>query len=176
MLNHAYFYKDKLMRSWAAVAADPQFRFIGPTFYSGLGPDLKDNTWHRLRCVSLSGKGDVSGWFEASVDRDTYMASDLLIINMLGRPNTAFASGLREFMQKVFLVWNFQKMKFAVVIGNPAEVMYDRFITNYGGRVVGINYREIRLTDGKLYDMKLYEILREDCLSAIGMSEVALTE
>ena len=174
MLDYAYFHKEKLKRTWAKAARDPRFQFIRSGSCTDLDFYIKDNTWSTLRCLSLSNKGEAVGWFEVSVSRETYDAHSMRIINMLGHTNITFANDMKEFFRRLFLVWNFKKVKFAVAVGNPAEAMYDKFVAGYGGRVVGVNYRDIRLSDGKLYDMKLYEILREDCLNAVGMSDVTV--
>ena len=42
--------------------------------------------------------------------------------------------------------------------------MYDKFISKYGGRIVGIKQKDTMLFDGKLYDTKMYEIFTEDYL------------
>jgi hypothetical protein len=49
-----------------------------------------------------------------------------------------------------------------VVVGNPAERLYDRVINKYGGRIVGIKEKSTKLIDGLYYDVKLYEIFKED--------------
>ena len=56
-------------------------------------------------------------------------------------------------------------MSFSVVIGNPIEKRYDKFIEEYGGRVIGVREQDVRLLDGKFYDVKLYEIFRHEYLN-----------
>ena len=58
--------------------------------------------------------------------------------------------------------YNFRKLNFYVIAGNPAEKAYDKMIKRYGGRVVGYRRKNTRLFDGKYYDEKLYEVMRED--------------
>ncbi len=55
-----------------------------------------------------------------------------------------------------------RKNCFTVVVGNPVESRYDRIIERYGGRIVGIHKEHTMLPDGRLYDEKMYEILRTD--------------
>lgn len=55
-----------------------------------------------------------------------------------------------------------RKICFTVVVGNPVESRYDRIIERYGGRIVGIHKEHTMLPDGRLYDEKMYEILRTD--------------
>lgn len=65
-------------------------------------------------------------------------------------------------LRDIFEKFHFRKLDFTVVIGNPIESTYDRMVEKYGGRIVGIQKKQVRLIDGQLYDKKLYEILAED--------------
>jgi len=49
-------------------------------------------------------------------------------------------------------------------MGNPIEKMYDKYINKYGGRIIGINKQSTKLQDGNYYDVKYYEIFRDDYL------------
>lgn len=40
-------------------------------------------------------------------------------------------------------------------------------IAKYNGRIVGIEYQETKLMDGEYYDVKHYEILRNNYMKAI---------
>ena len=52
-------------------------------------------------------------------------------------------------------------------MGNPIEKMYDKYINKYGGRIIGINKQSTKLQDENYYDVKYYEIFREDYLKSI---------
>lgn len=53
-------------------------------------------------------------------------------------------------------------LDFGVVIGNPAEKIWDKTIKKLNGKVVGYYKRDVKLIDNKLYDMKVYEVMKED--------------
>jgi hypothetical protein len=57
------------------------------------------------------------------------------------------------------------------VIGNPIEETYDRLCAKYGGRILCIQKDETKLEDNKYYDVKLYEIMREDYMKARGKTK-----
>ena len=61
-----------------------------------------------------------------------------------------------------FEKFNFRKLNFSVVIGNPIEKSYDRMVKRFGGAICGYQRENVRLFDGKFYDEKLYEVLSED--------------
>ena len=67
----------------------------------------------------------------------------------------------------IFEKYNFRKLSFYVVVGNPIEKSYDKMCERYGGRIVGVKRKNTRLIDGKYYDEKLYEILKEDYMKAV---------
>lgn len=60
--------------------------------------------------------------------------------------------------------FKFRKLTFSVIVGNPIEKSYDKMINKYGGRVVSIYSDETKLIDGEYYDVKLYEITRNNYL------------
>ena len=63
------------------------------------------------------------------------------------------------------------KLNFSVVVGNPIEKSYDKLIKRYGGRIVGTREKETTLVDGNLYDVKMYELFREDYLKSKRVKE-----
>ena len=64
----------------------------------------------------------------------------------------------------LFEKFNFYKIEFGVVVGNPIEKMYDKYIQKYGGQIVGIFKSTTKLQDGEFADMKYYEIFRDEYL------------
>jgi hypothetical protein len=62
-------------------------------------------------------------------------------------------------IKDIFEKYRFNKLNFAVALGNPVEKTYDKLVRRYNGRIVGIKEQETRLIDGRLYDLKEYEIL-----------------
>lgn len=54
------------------------------------------------------------------------------------------------------------KIEFFVIVGNPVEKMYDRFVKKHGGRITGIRKKSVKIWTGEYCDEKLYEILKDD--------------
>jgi hypothetical protein len=79
-----------------------------------------------------------------------------------------FSHDMGDFIFSLFLRHRFNKIVFRVVVGNPAEDIYDRFCVKYGGRIVGVLKDNVKLLDGKNYDEKLYEIMLNDFEKSIG--------
>ena len=91
---------------------------------------------------------------------------NLNIINFEAEPSMTFAMDLGRALTDIFEKYNFRKLNFYVIVGNPAEKAYDKMIKKYGGRVVGYRRENTRLFDGKYYDEKLYEVMRDDYFNA----------
>lgn len=126
---------------------------------------VSKNSWNDLEMVSIKD-GQILGYMGAYIRRQSNHISSLYIIN-LGEFNYTFSKDLRTFICDLFENYNFNKINFTVVIGNPIEKMYDKYVKQYGGRIVGYRKNEVKLIDGKLYDDKIYEITKEDYFNSI---------
>jgi hypothetical protein len=116
--------------------------------------------------VSVNHKTNtIIGYFNAYISHRHYKVTELNIVNF-EEPNIVFSKDLKRFVDMLF-ERGFRKIEFSVVVGNPAEKMYDKFIKKYNGRVVGISKESVRLTGGEFYDVKEYEILKDKYIQTI---------
>ena len=127
---------------------------------------VESNTWNNHQFVSIDNNGNIIGYIGYTVDRLTYSVYGLSAINFTEN-KIVFGNDLRKALIDIFEKFNFHKLKFAVVIGNPIEKSYDKLIEKYGGRIVGVYEQETKLIDDKYYDEKIYEITRENYLNSI---------
>lgn len=122
--------------------------------------EIDDSTWQRHQFVSI--KNDkVIGYISYKIDRTSDMAHSLAIMNFTD-DKTTFGLDLGKALKDIFEKYDFRKLEFSVVVGNPIEKSYDNMIKRYGGKIIGIRHKYCRLIDGKLYDFKEYEIFKED--------------
>lgn len=157
-INHTEELKKKFRETWF----DEKYKFYNyDTYYSDWSID--DNTWDNHQFVSINKGGHVIGYIGYAIKRQTHNCGALGIINFSDNQGT-FGVDVGHVLVDIFEKFNFGKLKFSVVIGNPIEKTYDRLVKKYGGRVVGIYKNEVRLIDGNYYDVKHYEILRENYL------------
>lgn len=119
-----------------------------------------------LQMVSVDDNG-VVGYFGAKLDRETDTARELVIINFQDKNHT-FAADLHDFFLSLFDRFGMQRVTWWVVVGNPGEAMYDRIIEKHGGRVVGTFKNDAKLSDGRLYSIKWYEVTRDNFNYARG--------
>lgn len=162
MLDFAINYEEQLQPILRKTTADPKNRYWNPGLYNDLVLELEKNTWNKLQMVSVDDKGNIKGYLKASFHQDIRAAVGLQVIN-LGTPlNRTFSKDFNTFIDNLFFMYGMNKINFAVLIGNPAEKMYDKFIKKYGGCVVGIHKDDNILLDGTLCDSKSYEIMRRE--------------
>ena len=161
MLDVAIKYQNQLIDKFRKIWFSEKYKFYNSTcFFSEW--KIKEDTWSAHQFVSVRN-GDVIGYISYAIDReDGNSTNNLGIINFEDKPSMTFAMDLGQALTDIFEKYNFRKLNFYVIVGNPAEKAYDKMIKRYGGRVVGYLKENARLFDGKLYDEKLYEVMRED--------------
>lgn len=156
MLKYAWQYKESLEQLYVKTIDDPRLKFVNCDGYLGFNIDIKDTTWDRLQYVSVNSKGKIIGYLCAILDLKINSVSSLHVMNFYDKSVT-FSKDFYKFLD--MLIHRYAKINFSVVVGNPAEAMYDRVIKKYGGRIVGVKEDHV-IIDGDLYDFKMYEIMR----------------
>jgi len=161
MLKPAILYNDQLQKRFLECIFQDRFKFyfLGSTVDYFI--NVSNNSGEMLQFVSLDGQGKVIGYFGARMNRETDTAYDLQMLNF-NEGSFVFAKDFREFFVTLFEKYGAKKIVWSVVVGNPAEALYDKGITNHGGRVIGTFTRDTKLFDGQLYDLKYYEVLPEN--------------
>ena len=160
MLDFSLKYKEELQKLYIDTWHKDKYKYYNYSSYLLL-PETKNNTWEDHDFVSLNKDGQVIGNIYYSINRETNSAYRLCIINFTD-DIIIFGKDLCQVFKDIFEKFNFHKLSYSVVIGNPVEKQYDKLTLKYGGRIVGIEKQDIKLFDNKYYDVKRYEILRED--------------
>ena len=161
MLKPAILYAEQLPKMYQALWFNEKYKYYNSHWHSFT---VEDKTWEWHEFVSVSQTGELLGYIHYRVDRVTLNCAGFGAINFTNNP--LFGKDLLQAIQDIFERFNFHKLTFGVVIGNPAEKSYDRLCQKYGGRILCIEKEETKLEDNKYYDVKRYEILREDYLRA----------
>jgi hypothetical protein len=117
--------------------------------------------------VSVDKDDKIIGYFSAGISRQTNNVTNIGAINFYNL-NLIFSKDFYIFLTELFTKYNFNKIEWRVVIGNPAEKIYDKIIQKYGGRVVGTKHETTVLQDGTYCDEKEYELFKKDYLKAIS--------
>ena len=161
MLEIAFVHQDALNKAWQRCIHNERFKFYN--FGSHFGYEIKcsDSTWDCLQMVSVNKTGDIIGYLSASLDRANDKVSAIGALNFFDI-NLTFSKDFRNFLDELFTVHRFRKIEWFVVVGNPAEAMYDKIVKKYGGRITGLERESVRLYDGAYYDVKSYELFNRD--------------
>ena len=164
MLEHAVKYKSEIEQKYInnVVGNDIDKYWVNDSYWGDGPKDRTASDWNYIRRVSVDKKG-VVGYFTASVDRACNNITGLGFVKFdMNKVSITFVRDMKRFIDMLLIDYKFNKISFNVVIGNPAERLYDAFIQKHNGRIIGIEKKDTKLIDGLYYDNKLYEILRED--------------
>lgn len=157
--------RDKLMDTWY----DPHYMFFhNRPFRDQFKLPDQEGDWNYRCFASIDDYDRVIGFIGFSINRTHDLVENIEIINFSMNPKNklVFAIDVAKAIDDIFRVYNFRKVEFYVIIGNPVEKTYDRLVKKYGGNIIGIKHKAVKLLDMNYYDIKEYEIFREDYLAA----------
>lgn len=126
--------------------------------------ELTSSSWDKIQMVSVGQKGNILGYLSATIDRQSNKVTNIGAINF-GELNVTFSKDFHQFLTELFTKHRFRKICWSVVVGNPAERMYDKIVDKYGGHIVGTHYASTITADGVMRDEKEYELFRDDFLA-----------
>lgn len=158
MIDIAQKYTDVLKLRFANIVYDEKYKFFNNGYADGYQPS--ETTWNKHEFVSIHN-GEVIGYISYCINRNEYDVSGLCAVNFTNN-KIAFGIDLMRVVKNIFEKFNFRKLDFGVYVGNPIEKSYDKTVEKYGGRIVGVKREYTRLSDGKFYDFKMYEIFKRD--------------
>ena len=163
MLKPAIQYAEVLPKLYQSIWFNEKYKYYNysPTWHT-FQIDDKTNDWHEF--VSVDKEGKVIGYIHYYVNRTTQNCCRFGAINFTDDP--IFGKDILQVIRDIFERFNFRKLDFSVVIGNPAEKSYDRLCQKYGGRILCIEKDETILDDNKYYDVKRYCITRDEYFAA----------
>lgn len=165
MLDVANKYSEEIDELMMNTWYDEKYKFFYATNYRDKF-GVKENNWDSHDFVSINKNGEIIGFIGYNIDRPSDYVSGLEIINF-SNDKTTFGKDVGEVLTNIFTKFNYRKIEFSVVVGNPIEKSYDKLIHRYGGRIVGIYKQHVKLIDNKYYDEKMYEIFRDDYIKYI---------
>ena len=165
MLRPAILYKDIIPKLYQSIWFNEKYKYYNySTTWHTFSIDEKTNDWHEF--VSVDSEGNIIGYIHYYVNRTTLCCNRFGAINFTDNP--LFGRDVLKVIEDIFEHFNFHKLQFSVVIGNPVEKTYDKLCKKYGGRILCIEKDETKLEDNKYYDVKRYEILRDEYMIARG--------
>lgn len=167
MLEPAYLHRAVLPDLYARALFDPRAAYFTLGGYADYKLEVAENEWSTIQRVSVGG-GVVGGYLAAQVDREVRQVRDLSALAFRGagqRIGLLFSRDLVRFVAGLVLDYGFERVAWSVVVGNPAEQLYDRVLPKLGGRVSAQFRRCIRRPNGSLTDQKCYEVIPPELTS-----------
>jgi hypothetical protein len=157
MLQLAFKHRESLQNKWMDWSLTDDSKFYSLGTYRDYKLEIEDSNWSKLQFVSVNKKGEILGYFGASFSIDRFKFDNIFVI--LFETNLLSHRDLYRFFSNIYNDPRANKIEWSVVIGNVrAEKLYQHIIEKYNGNIVGINKSTVRLSDGKFYDMKYYEL------------------
>lgn len=155
MLVPAVVHKEKICHLVAVNTYNPEYQYVNIRSWHTFDPGhyVPEDDWNKISLVSVDSHGEL-GYICASIDRDLDEVESLIIANY-GCDKTEFGKDLILCFK--LLQQRFRAIRWAVIVGNPVEHMYDKFCQRMGGRIVGTRTQACRLVDGSYADVKQYE-------------------
>lgn len=170
-------YAPQLQERYQSTLLNEKYRF----YWNGSNrsyfiPLEQDDNW-KLQYVSVGACGNVLGYFECMLNQNTMTAYNVATMRFTPEYEPEFAADMFRFViELLFKQYGIKRIVFNVIVGNPVEQLYDRLCEKYGGRVIGTFTQEVRLHDGKLYDVKYYEMFRDKFLFILDAKGIGADE
>lgn len=160
MLVPAILYKEELQKTMIKTCwFNEKYKYFNQGFE--VMEKIEEDTEKQHQFVSVNKDGKICGMLFYYVDRKTRSVCGLNAASFDVDPVTYGRDVLRA-IDDIFNKFNFHKMCFGVVVGNPIERTYDRLCSKAGGRIAGYYRDDAMLMDGSYADIKVYEIMRDE--------------
>lgn len=164
MLINARLYESELRQCFHEIEYDLRYQFIngcwGCTDFS-----LPDNNYDSFWFASVNEYNEVVGFVTAEFNRVAGRVSGLAAANFfLGSSDMTFIKDLYQFIDDLFMKYNFNSIEWHCYADNPACRGYQKLVKRFGGSVIGPRHQAAVLMDGKLHDSYCFEILKENYL------------
>ena len=157
MIDLAKKYEYELIKRYRDVLLSDRLFWFHERPYIKYDLEIMNDSWNHLQFVSIDQNGKVSGFLSGQLDRINNQVNNLLLLNF-EKPSMQFTIDCLRFVDQLKNM-GFVKIMFSVVVGNPAEKIYDAILEKLGGSHVGTFRKDVKLPDGNYYDRKFYEIL-----------------
>jgi len=162
MIDIANKYADELKKKFFDTWGKERYKYWQINGYDKGCPEFPETNYGEVHFV-IKNADEIIGYVSYNINRQTRCVWGFEAVNFSDN-KTLFGLSLFRILKNVFEKDGFNKINFNVVIGNPIEKSYDKFIELYGGRIVGVYNEDIIISDGTLCDYKLYEIMKVDYL------------
>lgn len=164
-LVNARMYEEDLKKKFWEVAYDPKYQwYFGSTVDSRHNFEIRDGSG--LDFAVLNGNDELIGYIGYAIDSSIRLGHWFGAINF-SNDRISFGIAMKRVIVEAFMKYGLYTLEWIVIRGNPIEASYDRLCERIGGRILGIKRNRALDLAGNLHDDKVYEVTREDFLSAM---------
>jgi hypothetical protein len=161
MLKPAQLYKEELNRKYIETWYDDKYKFYRSDPYAG-NISIPNNNSQKHSFVCIDDKGSVIGYFSYSVNWEVKSICNFGLISFIDNNNCILIKDIIRQLSHMIKDVGFKRIEFWAFKDNPANKGYSKIVKRYGGSQVAELHNVAMLSDGKLHDMVIYEILFED--------------
>ncbi len=163
MLDLAYLNIGTLKQLYMQYIKKNENKYYLIDFFSNYDIQIDPNDWNRIQYVSKDFNGNIIAYFEARINRGFNIINDLEILKFIEYPNIIWIHDFIRFLKVLLLEKNFRKVVFYAIIDNPSFTKCELYLLKYKlVKEVGVMKNHCILNDGKIYDMKIFEIERDN--------------
>lgn len=159
MLVYGKLYEKEIGTKLMIRCLDPRYRW----YYNGLGLNgfsipMEETSRH---FASTTSDGKLIGYISYQIDPSTYAALNFDIISF-DMGNLEFIRDVRKVIRAIFEQHGMNKLEFFAYADSPHLRGYRKLIKRFGGKEIGTLHDTTRLSDGKLHDTVIFEIMAKD--------------
>lgn len=162
MLKPAQLYTEQIRTAFWNTAYDDKYKFYHVGYHEEYKPS--NSQWCGHEYASVDKDDNLLGYIKYTIYQRVNSIDDLAIINFSNN-KIEFGKDVHIALDNALTKYGFRKLNWNVICGNPIEDTYDKLCLKYGGRIIGVMKNEVKLSDGKFYDKKLYEIFAENYMN-----------
>jgi hypothetical protein len=104
-------------------------------------------------------RGQVIGSIGVVINAATAAVVELSGMSFTETHRVTFGKDVMMFTR--YLMQKYRKLSSFVIVGNPAEVTYDRLAKHLGWKIAGVMEKQVLNHEGKWNDVKLYEYINQ---------------
>ena len=162
MIKRSIEYQNELYTNLLSIIDNPKYMYFHASSTVNLNsliPNIETISYQNS-FVSIND-GKIIGFISYDFDNTDLCTYNWKIISFEDKPNIVFSRDVLTVIDDAFCKYNFNKIEFSCVSGNPILKVYRRFIKKYNGVEVGCRKQHCILIDRKYHDMYYFDIFAE---------------
>lgn len=163
-IEPAHLVRDELIRKIILASTDieNQWFFSNGAFNANLYITQGIDTWNHEEFAVIHDK-QIIAYFSATWDRPLDIIQSFRMIFFDKNKSSLAVRAFFKFMDYLFICRGCQSFNWIVAVKNIHAVkVYDKFISRYFGRRIGMKTRGQKSYTGEISDVILYEVTREN--------------